>query len=111
MDFELAYCESQTHSRPQLGTARSGVCNISTMTCTLLSHIAYISGPGEVGAGGDCNGSHGGSNRSRVLELLERNRKVARSDGLYQFVLWREALRGTAGMAGKDEEDGGGSEV
>jgi len=68
-------------------------------------------GPGEVGAGGDCNGSHGGSNRSRVLELLERNRKVARSDGLYQFVLWREALRGTAGMAGKDEEDGGGSEV
>merc|ERR1719499_913297 len=41
------------------------------------------------------------SHRSRVLELLERNRKAARSDGLYRFVLWREALRGATTGGGE----------
>ena len=71
----------------------------------LLSHVANISGAGDVG-GIDCSSSNSSSssssNRSRVLELLERNRKVARNDGLYQFVLWREALRGAAGRDSKE---------
>ena len=75
--------------------------------CTYLSHIANVSGDGE-NVGGD--GGSSGSNRSRVLELLERNRKVARSDGLYQFVLWREALRGTAAAGGCSMDNNEGEE-
>ena len=71
----------------------------------LLFHVANIPGAGDVG-GIDCSSSSSSnSNRSRVLELLERNRKVARNNGLYQFVLWREALRGAAG-GGRDSKEG-----
>ena len=73
----------------------------------LLFHVANIPGAGDV-RGIDCSSSNSSSssngNRSRVLELLERNRKVARNNGLYQFVLWREALRGAAG--GRDSKEG-----
>ena len=44
------------------------------------------------------------------MELLEQNRKAARSDGLYRFVLWREALRGAAAGAGATGSSGGGGE-
>lgn len=51
-----------------------------------------------VGGNSSCNTN---GHRSRVLELLERNRKAARSDGLYRFVLWREALRGATTGGGE----------
>ena len=31
--------------------------------------------------------------RPSVIELLERNKKMVKNNGLYQFVLWREALK------------------
>ena len=42
--------------------------------------------------------------RLAALEVLERNRKVPKNDGLYKFVLWREALRAERGSGGARED-------
>ena len=65
-----------------------------------MSHISNISDASDVGSSINTSASSG-NHRSRVLELLEMNRKVARCDGLYRFVLWREALRGAAAASAK----------
>ena len=72
-----------------------------------MSPISNISDASDVGSSIHTSTSSG-NHRSRVLELLEMNRKVARCDGLYRFVLWREALRGAAASAkgGSTEAEG-----
>ena len=34
-----------------------------------------------------------GTNPTEILFLLEKKKKLVKKDGLYKFVLWREALR------------------
>ena len=38
--------------------------------------------------------------KAEVVQLLESKRKLVKSDGLYQFVLWRQALKGEKERAG-----------
>ena len=42
----------------------------------------------KVGEGGDSDES-----QTEIVFLLEKKKKLAKKDGLYKFVLWREALR------------------
>ena len=34
-----------------------------------------------------------GNQRDKVISLLEKKKKKRRKDGLYKYVLWKEALR------------------
>jgi len=38
-------------------------------------------------------GDQGGQDGGQVVSLLEKKKKLVKKDGLYKFVLWREALR------------------
>ena len=39
-----------------------------------------------------------------VLNLLEKKKKLVKKNGLYQFVLWREAYRGERDRASETEQ-------
>ena len=80
----------------------------STQGPSVVVCFIYVDAGDFVGGNSSCSTN---SHRSRVLELLERNRKAARSDGLYRFVLWREALRGATTDAGGAGSSGCGGEA
>jgi len=73
-------------NRPSKFTASSLPQSCKTVTSGLGSPTKKIRKVGE-------DGDRDSVNATEILFLLEKKKKLVKKDGLYKFVLWREALR------------------